>query len=121
MGKAGQEPALEVGHPQQPLHVQLGHGRRELLDGRDLLREGPDPLKVHLVTKEGHSGLGEDTFVQVHRQVILLQTDEDLLEVVLMVLEGGAAHQDIIYITKDECNVTKNFMDNPLKCTPTVP
>ena len=33
VGKAGQEPVVEVGHAQQYLHIQLGRGWRELPEG----------------------------------------------------------------------------------------
>ena len=58
MGKAGKEAAIEIAHPQESLDVQLGRQWRELPDGGDLLREGADPLGVHGVTEEGHSGPG---------------------------------------------------------------
>ena len=100
MGKVEQEPAVEVGYAQHSLHVKLGRGRRERLDGGDLLWEGADPLGVHFVTEEGHRGLGDDTLFEVYRQMVLLQAGEDLPGVVvLVVLNGEDTHQDIIYIT----------------------
>ena len=58
MGKEKKEVAVEVPHPQESLDFQLGHWRKELPDGRDLHREDADPLRVHGVIEEGHSGLG---------------------------------------------------------------
>ena len=43
-----------------------------------------------------------------------------LPEVLLVLLDGGAPHQDI-YIREYKWDITKHFMDNMLKCTPTVP
>ena len=52
------------------------------------------------MTEEGHGGLGKDTLVQVHHKVVLAKAGEDLPDIVLVVLDGRAAHQEIIYITK---------------------
>ena len=69
------------------------------------------------MTEEGHGGVGMDTLVQVHHQVVLTDAGEDLSEMGLMVLDGGDAHQDIIYITEDKWDIMKPFMNNTLKCT----
>ena len=57
---------------------------------------------------------------KVHRQVVVSYVGEDLPEVLLVLLDGAAAHMDIIYITEDIRNITKQFMYHPLKCAPTV-
>ena len=96
---------IKMTHAEQPLHVQLGSGWRELLDGGYILRQQADPLGVYHVTEEGHSGLGEDTLVQVHHQVVLTKSGEDLPEMLLVVIDGGAAFQAIIFITEDKCQL----------------
>ena len=92
MGEAGQETAIKITHPQQPLDVQLGHQEQELLDGGDLLREGSDPLGFHRVTEEGHGGLGQGTFLQVHGEAVLPKTCEHLLQVALVLLNGAQTY-----------------------------
>ena len=83
--------------------------------------EGPDPLGVHSVIKEGHGGLGEDIFVQVHRQVVLAEAGEDLPKVLLVLLDSPAAHQNNVDVDKQERQITELFMHYTLKSTPTVP
>ena len=64
MGEAGKEAVVKVTHAKRSLHVQLGRGQRELLDGGGLLLEGADPPGVHFVTQKGHRGLSDDTLVK---------------------------------------------------------
>ena len=120
MDEARKETTVEFAHSKQPFDVQFGCPPRKLPDGRDLLWKGADPLRVHCVTEESHCGLGQDAFIQVHSQVVLSEVGEDLPEVLLVRLDGGAAHQDIIFMTEDIRNITKHFMYHPLKCAPTV-
>ena len=74
------------------MYVQLGRRERELLDGGDLLREGADPLRVHLVTEEVHGGLGQGTFLQIHGEAVLPETCEHLPQVSLVLLDGARTY-----------------------------
>ena len=103
------------------MYIQLAQGRSKLEDGGDLLLQGADALGVDVVSKELSGRFGQRAFVQVHRQLGMAKAGEDLLEVLLVLLDGPAAYQYIIYITEDIGNVTKHFMHYTLECATTIP
>ena len=85
VGETWQKTTIKICHAEQPLHVQLGRGQRELLDG----------YLLNHVTKEGNCRLVEDALLHVHRQIVLSKAGEDLPKMVLVVLQmqGGTAYQ----------------------------
>ena len=92
VGEAGKDMAIKITHPQQSLNIQLGRWHRELLDGRDLLREGADPLGVHRVTEECEGGFGQGTLLQVHGEAVLPEVSEHLPQVLLVLLDGAGTY-----------------------------
>ena len=51
------------------------------------------------MTEECHRGLGEHAFLYVDRHVVSAEAGENLPQVVLMLLDGPAAYQDVIIYT----------------------
>ena len=85
VGEAWQESTIKITHVDQLLHVQLGLGDGNCLMAATFHGSGPIPLESS-VAQEGLDGLGEDTLVQVHCQIVLMKSGEDLPEMVLVVL-----------------------------------
>ena len=62
------------------------------------------------MAKEVHGGLGKRAFFWVDKNAIGGQDREDLVEVMEMLLEGGAGNEDIIKVDKSKRETLENVV-----------
>ena len=95
-GGIGKETAVEVYEAEEALEIFDRCGLRIVGDGLDMSGEGSNARSCHMMTEEINGGLCKRAFGQVYQEAIGSQDGEELMEVMEVLLEGGAGHQNVV-------------------------
>ena len=102
--------AIEVDEAEETLEILDGGGLRIVSDGLDMGGKGSDSSSGDMVAKEVHRGLGKRAFCRIDENAIGSQDGEELVEVMEMLLKGGAGNEDIIEIDKSKRKILENVV-----------
>ena len=92
----GKEMLVEVNEAEETLEIFDRGGLRIVGDGLDMSGEGSNARSCHMMTEEINGGLCKRAFGQVYQEAIGSQDGEELMEVMEVLLEGGAGHQNVV-------------------------
>ena len=102
--------AVEVDEAEETLEILDGGGLRIVSDGLDMGGKGSDSSSGDMVAEEIHRCLSKRAFFRINENPIGSQDGEDLVEVVKMLLKGGAGNENIIEIDKSKIKILENVV-----------
>ena len=92
----GNESAIEVDHPQEPLKLFDGGRLMELTDCSNSFLEGLCPCSIHSVSKEVKGRDTKYTLGSVHNEAVVGQHFEDVAKILKVFFWGGGGHEDVV-------------------------
>ena len=101
---------VEIDEAEETLEILDGGGLGIVSDGLDMGGKGGDSSSGDMVAEEVHRGLGKRAFFRIDENAIGSQDGEELVEVMEMLLKGGAGNEDIIEIDKSKRKILENVV-----------
>jgi hypothetical protein len=105
------ESSVEVGKPKERLDIFHFTGYGPLLNGLDLVRGHGKAIQREDISEILHRVTVPFTFTRACKQVVLLESSENLLNMFSMLFGGVGVHKDVFKIDEyiDVEEVTKNI------------
>ena len=111
----GDETAVVVDHPQEPLQLLDRRGLRKISDGGDSLRQRRYAVLVHVIPKEFEGIFSQHALFAAYDQTIFTKVVEACLHILEMLLLSLTSDQEIINVNEDERNFAKYGIHKPLE------
>ena len=106
---------VEVDKTKETLELHNGGGLRIVYNGLNIRRERSNACGSIMVAEKIKGGLSKGSFFEVDEDAIGGVDGKKLMQMVKMLLERGACHQNVIQINKNKGKVMKEVVHQPLK------
>ena len=104
------KPVVEIDEAKKALELFDGGGLRIVSDGLNMGGKGGDSSSGDMVAEKIHRCLSKRAFFRINENSVGSQDGEELVEVIEMLLKGGAGNEDIIEIDKSKRKILENVV-----------